>query len=171
MPIAHGRRICILQKRHCSNCHRMTDQICYRITSCKSEMSDQFYRRAKFWTCNQCGANYEEISECPKPTEEAMLFRQFLKLGSDYDVKNASIDVTANKMTVEFSLHSFDPAHIRRIIYKAEDTGHITVYELAELEKAGARTREDREKFLIRSLSFKRKEYIRERIFSSKPES
>jgi hypothetical protein len=134
------------------------------IRTSRSERSSDYYTKTQWWSCQICGENEEASQEIPEPTEQTMLIKRLLRLGSDYDIKSFQLEVKGSEVTAKAVFYPFDTAKVRRIIYKAEDTDFITAHDLMELDKARIRKRVDREKFLTRPLRYNVAQLVETRI-------
>ena len=99
-----GRHIQIVEKRYCSKCREMTDQVCHKVRyQDDAEQASSLVTKKSYWICPRCLAEFEEVKKIPLPGDRVKIINRLLRMQDDYAITSMNISSRPEKLVVEIT--------------------------------------------------------------------
>lgn len=99
-----GRHIQIAEKRFCTNCNAVTDQVCHKVRYQENAEHAGTLIKKSYWVCPACLIETEDVKVQPLPGDKLKIINRLLRMQEDYAIHSMSIRSQPEKLVVEMNI-------------------------------------------------------------------
>ena len=99
-----GKHIQITEKRNCSTCSAITDQVCHKVRYQENPDHAGTLVKRCYWICQVCVSETEEVKIQQLPSDKVKIINRLLRMQGDYAIQSMIISSQAEKLVVEITI-------------------------------------------------------------------
>lgn len=99
-----GRHIQIAEKRFCSKCNVLTDQVCHKVRYQENPDQAGTLVKRSYWVCPACLTDTEDVKVQPLPGDKLKIINRLLKMQGDYAIHSMNISSQPEKLVIEITI-------------------------------------------------------------------
>jgi len=99
-----GRHIQITEKRHCSKCNVLTDQVCHKVRYQENTEQPGTLLKKSYWVCPTCLTETEDVKVQPLPGDKVKIINRLLRMQEDYAIRSMNIASQPERLVIEITI-------------------------------------------------------------------